>query len=254
MGANSVGGMGAGVTTTKRTFEVLETLAEEEGRTITGLAGTTGMAKSTVFRHVETLRNLGYVVERGGELHLGFRFLELSERARNRKLGYLATKEKVVELAQETGERAIFLVEEAGEGVYIHSFGGVSDTMIGKRRPLYSLASGKAILAGWPEERVEGYLHDLEPQPFTTNTITDTDALREEIRATGKRGYAINDEERMDGLRGVAVPVFDENNEVLGGLGVFGPVSRFTDREIHERLPPVLRHKAEEVKIALAYG
>ncbi|WP_331234382.1 IclR family transcriptional regulator [Natronorarus salvus] len=254
MGANSIGGTNAGVATTKKTFEILETLAEEEGTTITGLARTTGMAKSTVFRHVETLRDLGYVVEREGELHLGFRLLELSEQARNRKLGYLATKEKVVELAQETGERAIFLVEEAGEGVYIHSFGGVSDTMIGKRRPLYSLASGKAILAGWSEERVDRYLHGLEPRPFATNTITDTDALREEIRITGERGYAINDEERMDGLRGVAVTVFDENHAVLGGLGVFGPVSRFTEREMHERLPPVLRHKAEEIKIALAYG
>ncbi len=52
--------------------------------------------------------------------------------------GYLVAAE-VIELAIETDERTLFLVEEGFESVYLHRAGGrnplQSDTMIGKRRP-----------------------------------------------------------------------------------------------------------------------
>jgi len=98
---------------------------------------------------------MGYVIERDGKYYVGFRFVELGEQARSRKVGYTAAKRAVFELGQETDERAVFIVEEDDEAVYVHRYGSLSNTMIGHRRPLHSMASGKIILAEWDDAAVD---------------------------------------------------------------------------------------------------
>lgn len=254
MSANRADQTDAGVSTTRKTFEILETLAADDGITITELTRRTEFTKSTVYRHLTTLVDLGYVVERDGEYDVGFRFLEISEQARSRKKGYTAAKRKVFELGQETDERAVFIVEEEYEGVYIHRYGSLSDTMIGKRRPLHSLASGKVILAAWDDDAVADFVDEAGLDAITTNTITDPDDLFAELAEIRDRGYAVNNEEHMDGLRGVAVPVYTPDDDLLGSLSVFGPTSRFTDEYLHDDLPNRLWDKAGEIKVTLAYG
>ncbi len=194
------------------------------------------------------------MIERDGEYYLGFRFVELGERARSRRVGYTAAKRAVFELGQATDERAVFVVEEDGEAVYVHRYGSLSNTMIGRRRPLHSMASGKVILAEWDDDAVADYIDTEGLEANTANTITDSEALFDELKGIRERGYAVNDQEHMDGLRGVAVPVYTPDDEFLGGLGVFGPTSRFTDECVHDELPTRLRDKAGEIKVTLAYG
>lgn len=253
MPSNSGLGDTEGVSTTRKTFAVLEALRANQGATVTELTRDTEFPKSTVFRHLATLRDLGYVVEQDGGYYIGLRFLELSERARNRQRGYTTAKWKVYELAEETDEHALFLVEENGEGVYLHRMGSRFDTLIGKRRPLHAMASGKVILAEWSEAAVEDHIADIGLDGLTENTITEPAALLEELALIRERGYAVNNEEHMEGLRAVAVPVYTPGDDLLGSLSVFGPTSRFKDEFVHDDLPPLLRDKASEVKVRLAY-
>ncbi|SEQ91260.1 IclR family transcriptional regulator [Natrinema salaciae] len=245
---------GAGVSTTRKTFELLEALKAEEGLSIAELTQRTALPKSTVYRHLQTLTDLGYVIERDGDYYVGFRFVELGEQARSRKVGYTAAKRAVFELGQETNERAVFIVEEDDEAVYVHRYGSLTNTMIGQRRPLHSMASGKVILAEWDDDAVETYVEDAGLEATTTNTITDSDALFDELERIRDRGYAVNNQEHMEGLRGVAVPVYTPADDFLGSLAVFGPTSRFTDEYVHGELPTTLRDKAGEIKVTLAYG
>lgn len=242
-----------GIAATKTTFEILEALKENDGATITGLTRQTGLTKSTVYRHLKTLKQLGYVIETDGKHYIGFRLLRISEQSRTRKKGYTVCKNKVFELAQELDEQSLFLVEESGEGVYVHRAAGVADPMIGKRRPLHAMAAGKAIIAQWSDEEVEAFIEEKGLAQVTENTITDRDAFLEEIETIRDRGYAVNDQEHMAGLRATAVPVFDPDDELLGSLSVFGPTSRFKDDDLHAKLPELLRDKADEVKVDLAY-
>ncbi|THE64688.1 IclR family transcriptional regulator [Salinadaptatus halalkaliphilus] len=244
----------AGVTTTRKTFALLEALRDEEGCTITELTARTSLTKSTVYRHLQTLTELGYVIERDDGYYLSFRFLQLSETPRTRTPGYTAAKRTVFELGEETDERAVFIVEENYEAVYIHRYGSLSDTMIGKRRPLHSMASGKVILAEWDDDAVAAFLEATELEQLTENTITDPDDLYAELETVRERGYAVNDQEHMDGLRGVAVPVYTPDDELLGSLGVFGPTTRLPDEYVHGELPNRLWDKAGEIKVTLAYG
>ena len=56
----------AGVSTIRKTFEISETLKGNQGSTVSELTRETEFPKRTVFRHLATLRDLDYVVERGG--------------------------------------------------------------------------------------------------------------------------------------------------------------------------------------------
>lgn len=246
-----------GVSTTRTSFEVLELLRDAGAMTISEIRAETGLAKSTVYRHLTTLRDMGYLVEDDGEYRLSLRFLQLSEPPRIRRPGYLVAKQKVIELAIETEERALFLVEEGFEGVYLHRAGGrhplQSDTMIGKRRPLHALASGKAILAEWSDERIEAFVETTALEGLTENTITDPDALFEELERVRGQGYATNMSEHMDGLRAAGVPVYNHEDDHIGALSVFGPSGRVSRSDIESTYPDLLQRKARELKIDLTY-
>lgn len=243
-----------GVTTTRKTFAILEVLKEEEGLTITEITQRTDLTKSTIYRHLKTLSEMGYVIERDDGFYIGLRLLEIGEKTRNREAGYTAAKRKVFELGQETDERALFFVEEELDGVYLHRYGSLSETMIGKRRPLHSLASGKVILAEWDDDKIDHYIAEKGLTEYTSNTTTDPDALYEELNQIREQGYAVNNEEYMDGLCGVSVPVYTPDDELLGALGVFGPTSRFKDKYMRNELVDQLWDKAGEVKVTIAYG
>lgn len=102
--------------TTAKSFSVVFALRELEGATLTELATHLDLPKSTVHRHLSTLADDGFVRTDGDEYNVGFRFLELGEYARTQKEAYRLAEAPVEELAQETRERAQFVVEQHGEG------------------------------------------------------------------------------------------------------------------------------------------
>jgi DNA-binding IclR family transcriptional regulator len=243
-----------GVATTRKTFTILETLRENEGLSIAEITRRTELTKSTVYRHLKTLEQLEYVIEQDGEYYIGLGLLEIAEQTRNREPGYTIAQRKVFELGRETDERSMFLVEENLEGVYLYRYGSPSNTMVGQRRPLHSLASGKVILAEFDDDEVERFVEQKGLDQHAKNTITDRESLFAELEAVREQGYALNDQEYMDGLFGVGVPVYTPEDELLGSLGLFGPTSRFTDEYLHDDLINRLWDKAGEIKVTLAYG
>lgn len=245
------------VKTAETAFEILETLKRLDGAGISAVAAETGLAKSTVHRHLHTLERQEWVVRRGDLYRVGFRFLEFGEHARTRKRGYGMAKEKVAELAEETDERAQFLVEEHGRGVYIFREWGrkavQTDPGIGKRAPMHATAAGKAILAHAPEWAVEAVLERRTLDRYTDQTITARPRLFEEFERIRERGYAINDEEKLEGVRAVGVAVREPNGQVLGGLSVSAPSNRLKGDRLTDEIPDLLRGVASELELNLAH-
>lgn len=238
-------------------FDILEFIHQENGVTISEAASGLDYAKSTVYRHLSTLERRGYVVSEDG-YYVGLRFLEFGEDARNRRRAYQLAKEKVEELAEETDERAQFLVEEHGEAVYLHRAVGdhavQTDPGIGKRIPLHATASGKAILAAMPSERVSRIIERTPFEAITDETITKTDVLYDGLAQIRERGYAFNCEENLYGLHAVGVPVRGPDGSVIGGLSVSGPSHRFTGEHFEEELPSLLLGTANELELNIAHS
>jgi DNA-binding IclR family transcriptional regulator len=161
-------------------FDIVECVEGRDGTTVTEVSEELGYAKSTVHRHLTTLKEMGYVIEESDGFHVGLRFLDVGHSARVRQQGYDMAKEKVEEIATETSERAQFLVEEHGEAVYIHRAFGEravrTDPGIGSRIPLYATAAGKAILANLNGKRRTEIVESIDFEPITAATITETEA------------------------------------------------------------------------------
>ncbi|MCD2203370.1 IclR family transcriptional regulator [Halobacterium sp. KA-6] len=238
-------------------FDVIEFINRRDGATISEAASELEYAKSTIHRHLSTLERRGYVVNEDG-YYVGLRFLEIGEDARNRKLAYQLAKEKVEELAEETDERAQFLVEEHGEAVYIHRAAGDrairTDPGIGKRIPLHATASGKGILAAMPPEKMSRIIEQAEFKQITNETITNPDTLYDELDQIRERGYAFNREENLDGLHAIGVPVKGPNGGVIGGLSVSGPSHRLTGERFEVDLPSLLLGTANELELNIAHA
>lgn len=246
------------IKTTKRVFQIIELLMEEEGLRMTDVANQLEMSKSNTHRHLSTLKEEGYVVQEGELYHPSMQFLNIGEYVRNRKRIYGMVEPKVEQLANKTDERSEFLIEEHGHGVFVHRETGANavhtNTRVGKTLPLHASAAGKAILAFTPPKRVDEIVEEHGLKRLTEYTITDYDALQSELAEIRETSIAYNDQELIVGLRAVGTPILGPEGEVLGGLSITGPTSRFTGETFRDEIPDLLRGVANELELNIAYS
>jgi DNA-binding IclR family transcriptional regulator len=121
------------------------------------------------------------------------------------------------------------------------------------REPLHATAMGKTVMAFVPEgPRVAAErLGALDP--FTGRTHTSPTDLLADLDEVRRRGFAVSDEERTDGVRAVAVPVFAAGHKMVGAMGVQALSKRLTDELIRD-IVPALWHFAGEAGRCMAAG
>lgn len=239
--------------------DLLEVLYTLDGGGVTELAEQLPISKSTVHNHLATLERKGFVVKRGGEYHLSYRFLALGGARRDANLLYRNAREHVDELAEESGDIAAVTTEEYGLNVYLYVATGAhavtTDIHLGTQRLLHYLASGKAILAALPDDRVDAIL-DRHGLPYRTpNTITDRGELWEELERIRERGYAFDNEERIQGMRAVGAAVRNEaDGNAMGAIVVSGSTNRVQGDYFREELPGLVTRRAREIEINVTYS
>jgi DNA-binding IclR family transcriptional regulator len=115
----------------------------------------------------------------------------------------------------------------------------------GSHVPLHCSASGKLLLSFLPKDRRERVIETLPLRGYSERTITDRDALRKELTTTRRRLLAINNQEHLQGLIAIAVPVMLDRNRACAAIAVQAPVGRVTLDDLLAFVPE-LRHAAEE--------
>lgn len=234
-------------------FDIIEALVELDGAGVTELADHLGLSKGAVHTHLATLEGNDYVRGDDGVYRIGLRFFNVGQYAR-RQIGFLeVAKREVDTLSESTGYRTQLTVEEHGFGHVLHISAGdgaiEADNPIGSRGHLHCTAVGKAILAHLPEERAEEIVDRRGLPARTDRTITDREALREELARIRERGVAHNDEESMPGLRAVGAPIKDADGDVLGAISVSGPLSGMDNETFYEEIPAKLANATDVIRI-----
>jgi acetyl-CoA synthetase len=109
----------------------------------------------------------------------------------------------------------------------------------------HALALGKVVLAHSPPEAVDRYIAN-GLRPFTPNTITVPDDLREELKLIRRTGVAAEQEEYDGDFCCLAAPILDERRRFLGAVGISMSRRAFTqEREaLAETLRDVTRFQA----------
>jgi DNA-binding IclR family transcriptional regulator len=111
--------------------------------------------------------------------------------------------------------------------------------------------AGKAILAEYPDRKVERIIDQWGLPPRTENTLTSETEFFAELEQIRERGYAISDGEYAEGLRSVAKVVENPNGGVFGALNVAGPTYRMNGVVLEREIPNALEEASEALEEAI---
>ncbi|MFC7059544.1 IclR family transcriptional regulator [Halovenus salina] len=223
-----------GLQTTTTSLKIVDLISEMGGARMTELADCLDCSTSTVHAHLQTLLEQEYLIKRGEHYLLGLRLFHLGEQARTRNEWFGTVRTTVTTLADRSGEEAGFGVEEHGRVITLFNFAANRSTkgfQVGRYFHMHNSAAGKAILSQFPEDKVTEILDRRGMPAETDNTITDRKTLFETLDDIRERGYAVNDQESIEGARAVAVPVTGPRGGVLGALDISGPTYRLAPDE-----------------------
>ncbi|MFB9807093.1 IclR family transcriptional regulator [Haladaptatus pallidirubidus] len=228
------------IKSTALSFDILETVHDLDGATLPEIADYFSKPKSTVHDHLKTLVNIGYLVQDGRTYRVSIKFLNLGGRARIKSPLFQVAEREIQQLADDMGEHANLMVEENGLGIFLYKVKGSQsvnlDTYEGMEVYLHTTAMGKAILAEFSEERRDQIIDQYGLPAVTENTITDRDQLDEELRMIRDRGYAVDNEERVEGVRCVAAPIMS-GSDVVGAVSISAPRSRMSGKKFEDDIP-----------------
>ena len=97
---------------------------------------------------------------------------------------------------------------------------------VGTHVPFHCTASGKMYLSSLNPRYLDRYLASRDLEEHTGKTITDSATLKAELATTRKRGYSTDDEEFMEGMVAVAVPIIDDQGRLVSTLSAHAPLQR----------------------------
>ena len=97
---------------------------------------------------------------------------------------------------------------------------------VGTRVPLHCTASGKLYLSQITGRERNRLIKNLSLDRLTPNTITDPDALVDELKKTRSNRFGLDNEEFYEGMVAVSVPICDPMGRICATLAVHGPASR----------------------------
>lgn len=219
------------VRSVQRAARIIATLAEHPyAMGVLELAERVQLSPGSVHRLLATLVSVGWVEQnsRTAKYRLGTRILGIGTTG---LLTNPATHEGtpfLVRLAEWSGHDALL---STLVGMRTVSLARVASPQTlrptlsfepGLAQPAHAGADGKVLLSYLPkEERL--YLYEVEGLPrYTSNTIVDVDDLEREIEQVQAQGYAIDDGERFEDSRGLAVPVLGADQRPILAMHCIG--------------------------------
>lgn len=239
-------------------IRLLKVFSEDEAEIgVSALSQRLGIAKSTVHRLAVTLVSEGMLEQNpeNEKYRLGVALFGLGALVRRRMNLPTEARPLLFSLRDQTNETVLLAIPSQTEIMYIYHLESRQAIRmrsdLGVRQPAYCTAVGRAIMADQPTAIVEHMLSQPLPQR-TPKTVTEPDKLRKILAQVRRQGYAVDDEESETGMRCVAAAVRDASGQVVGAVGVAGPVQRLSLKALSTLVGP-LSETAEAISARLGY-
>ena len=241
-----------------RAFAILEEVARNrEGIALADLSKRVRLHNSTTFHLVKTMVSLGYIrqIKESKRYRIGRPLFALAASALDEiEMVSMATP-VLDELSQETGESSHFASRMSDAVVVMARTPGPGAFQLADRvgvvRPAYCTALGKVILAALRPAQLDRYLDRVELKPLTSKTITTPQRLRRELQEVRRAGIAFDDGEFNHEVRCAAMPVHDFSGQVVGAIGISGPVWRLSMQALQSKA----RNLSEAARrLSVAFG
>jgi len=240
----------------QRGFAVIKAFGPDARRlTITQVSEKTDLTRAVARRYLLTLEALGCVAQMGSTFALTPKVLDLG-------FTYLSTidvanfaepfMERVVETLHEScsltvldGDEIVYVARVPAKRIM--SF----NLVVGSRLPAHATSMGKVLLASLPPAALDAYFRTARLQRLTRRTICTETGLRQALEEVRGRGWAMADQESEDGVRTVAMPVFDHSLDVTAAMNVAGHAARVSTSALQRQFLPVLREATRAASRAL---
>lgn len=241
-------------------LRILEELAQSaEGKTALELADLLGIHKTSVYRYLNTLLEMGYIRTDGnGVYQLGNKILELGSHMLRRMPLREIAHPFLVKLSADTQKTVHLCVLDGSEVVYLDKVESQRSlpiiSRIGSRAPAYCTGVGKALLSSLPSDQIVEILRNTSLAKRTETTITDPVRLLEDLKQTRARGYAIDNCEHEEGIKCFAAVIKGYGGEIAGAISITGLKREFDDQRQAEKLAEAVKSTAEAISQALGYA
>lgn len=241
---------------------ILEAAADGvEDISLRELAKRVGFKKTRTWRLAHTLVELGY-------LHQDPRTRNFRPGPRVLALGYayfdgLDLKQLSLpwlrELSERFNETVNLAVQNGDELIYVERISTSQivtiNLHVGSRLPLYCTSLGRALISEMPDSWLQEYFRHVENDPKARKYVRGQGKrVHQLLQETRERGYALNDEEVVKGLRAVASPIRDRTSQIVAAICISVPTSRAELSDLRRTFAPALISTAAKISLALGYS
>lgn len=235
---------------------ILSALERAPEQSLDELARLSGLNESTALRYLLSLGK-HEIVERNettGRFRLGLSLFRLGMRSVAFRDVVTLSLPAMERLLARFGESVNLAARQQGQVVLLKVLDGTASgrkgAKAGESDPWHATSLGKALLAAMPEKEALAVAGAEPFTGYTPTTLQRQDELLKDLQRTVARGYSIDDEESVEGLRCVGAAIRDYDGVARYAISVSGPKSRMPYQRVEE-IGLVVTRAAEDVARAL---
>jgi DNA-binding IclR family transcriptional regulator len=240
-----------------RLLGVLQTLVEaDRPLALPELTETVDLPKPTVHRLVTLLEEMGFAIKDadGRRYTPGPTMHRLALTVMQRRPFHAAGHAALLRLAERVGEACNLVLLDGIELVYIDRV----DTAwplrlrfeVGSHVPIHCTATGKLLLALQPKRVRDRLIRNAPLRAMTAKSITDPVALAQALRTIRRERVGTDDQEFLDEMVAVAVPIEPPEGPPVAAVSIHAPVFRRSLDDLRAYLPE-LQDAARDLSAAL---
>jgi DNA-binding IclR family transcriptional regulator len=238
---------------------ILEALqGSSAGLGLKAICDATGIHKSTAHRFLKHLERERYLIRtESGAYLIGPRLSQMSARGNQGATLQAVARPVLWELWKSTQETVNLAVLDQGTVLYVdviespHEFR--LSSRVGTRRSPHVTALGKALAAFLPAGARDSILSTITFQPATSKTIMNLLQFRQELEKVRRQGFAVDDEEAVQGARCVSAPILNSDREPIAAVSISGPVTRVSPNQVGA-LAEAVCEAARAISVAMGFS
>jgi DNA-binding IclR family transcriptional regulator len=232
---------------TVKTMRVLEALVDSaDGASLKDVSLRLGLIKSSAFRILFTLKELGYVEQIGenGRYRLTFKTSGLVRRSIEQLTLSKIARPHMLALRNRLQE-SVWLGERRRHGIVLTEVVEASHPLkltfdVGDLCPIHATALGKVVAAYLEPDEMEALLPNGKLPKYTARTLTTRGQLKTELLRVRQLGYAMNAEETVEGAILGGAPLFDSDGKIFAAISVSCPSVRCSPKKRKEIIQEML--------------
>ncbi|SEW35847.1 DNA-binding transcriptional regulator, IclR family [[Clostridium] fimetarium] len=243
----------------ERAFDIIEALAcSRKSMSVTDIAKSTKISKSTAFRLLQTMHSRGFVEKDENQAYsIGYKLIDVVSSHINTLELQTEAKSYLEALRAEFNMAVHLGILHGADISYIEnldiSLPMNKYTQAGYRSPAYCSSMGKCLLSCLSGEELETLLYNYTFKKYTEYTITNPNEFKQYLKQVRRQGWAMDNQEYCLGQRCVAAPIFDYRSDAIASISISGTTNQITDEKLPEIIGKV-KQAADNISHRLGYA